>query len=141
MSTEPTEAELTAELARRTCSTCACFARIGPDGLPKERESNHQPSCMLYPPMTQRARIDVPIIDQLTGQPRQVRDKATGEWVIATRSEEGYRIVYPLTPPAGRCWQWRPLHVLPGDSHWLPAARREPLKSDAGLGVPVESIE
>jgi hypothetical protein len=125
-------AELTEELARRTCSTCACFARIGPDGLPHERESNHQPSCMLMPPMTQRARIEVPVLNEVTGEPLLVRDKESGQMVPRTRSEEGYRIVYPLTPPQGRCWQWRPLSVLPGDTHWLPLKRNEPLPREIG---------
>jgi hypothetical protein len=125
-----------AELARRTCATCACFARIGPDGLVKERNSQHQPSCMLGPPMTQRARISIPVTDPVSGHTLMQRDKETDQMVPRMTEQEGYRMVWPLTIPESRCWYWRPIHVLPGDTHWLPPARGGVLAPDSSLGLP-----
>jgi hypothetical protein len=112
-----------AAYAARTCKTCACYAVIGPNGAELERDhapgALAQPSCRLNPPLPVQQRMERPMFKP-SGEPLMQLNKETGRQEPRMESVMAWLAIHPPTLPQGRCWQWRPLHVLPGASHWVP---------------------
>lgn len=125
MSTDrpPTAEEWSAELVRRTCRTCACFAVIGPNNAELARDADvgpmAQPSCRLNPPQPVQQRVDRPVMGP-DRMPLMVKDRETGRSVPRMESVMAWLAIHPPTDPNGKCWHWRPQHVLPGATHWVP---------------------
>jgi hypothetical protein len=136
------------ELARRTCATCACGVYLTREAQFAEGPGEgRQMCCAANPPGTKEIQVqmDVPQFKP-DGTPIMINGKHRHQTETVTH----FMAFYPVVPPHFRCWQWRPRHVLPGATHWLPerAVRPSPYAGlpppagdgSAGGGAPGEYI-
>jgi len=113
-----TEEKNRQELARRTCQTCACWAHMDQTGQwADEPGPTVQTVCTLNPPAAREveAQFERPILKP-DGSAVVINGKPRTEMV----KQRAFIAFYPPAPPHFRCYQWRPSHVLPGVTHWLP---------------------
>lgn len=98
----------------RSCSNCACFARMTPDGSlaePSTTLEGAQPVCRRSPPNGRYQLMDIPVFDPKTGAP--VLDKQDRQRV---ERRNVLQIGYPPVVPSAVCWDgWRPTGTEPGD--------------------------
>lgn len=93
-------------MLHRTCQSCACFARIGKDGVVTENLNEPAATvCRLNPPTTVQMEVDAPT-GGLDRHQRPLMRKSVIEGVQ-----------YQQINPQMVCWHWRELGTLPGDSH------------------------
>lgn len=101
----------------RTCSNCACFARMQPDGSvllgppPPDETAIGQPVCRRITPNGRYSLHDVPLFDPKTGAP--IND-ARGRQRVERRNV--LEIGYPPVVPEAVCFDgWRKLGTEPGE--------------------------
>lgn len=94
-----------------SCATCACFARVLPDGVLAAAEADQEaiPVCRRNPPVARWTRIEVPV----RGADGQAVINARGKPQM--EAQQVLTVGYPPMPPGAICWDgWRPLGTPPG---------------------------
>jgi hypothetical protein len=108
-----------AVLKRRICKNCACYLVVGPAGeLPRDTVplagADVRIACTLNPPTPRDVRMEIGLTKPDGSPWLDAKGKQRTESRIVTMPS------FPPTMPDVRCWQWRPVSVLPGEHHWLP---------------------